>query len=478
MMIESFHRTIAKRFEFRANDTSLRTETVAGITTFFTMAYIVFVQPAVLSGAMFGTETGMDFGALTSATCLSAALATALMGALARYPIALAPGMGQNFFFVFSALPAAAAAGHENPWQTGLGVIFISGALFLVLSLSGIREKLMNLTSRSMSGGIGVGIGLFIAFVGLRNAGVVTTDPGTAVKLNPNLASPDSLIFFLGLVLTAGLCSRGVRGGILWGIVATTLAACVLKLAVSALPESVALAMAVPDSMLAGRFQFADTLVSAPASLSPLFLKMDLAAACSTAMIPFIVAFLFMDVFDTMGTLLGVGERAGLMKEGRLPRARRAMMADAVGTVAGAAMGTSTVTSYIESAAGVEQGGRTGFTALVVAGMFLLALFFGPVIAMVGSYPPITAPALVMVGAMMMRGASKIDWDDLTESLPAFLIMIGIPFSFSIGDGLAIGFISYPIIKTLAGRARELKWPSIAVSVALIFYFVLVRSRM
>jgi len=478
MFLRRLSETLELRFRLTENGTTLRTETIAGVTTFFTMAYIVFVQPAVLSGAMFGIETGMDFGALTTATCLAAAVATSLMGLLARYPIALAPGMGQNFFFVFSALPAAAAAGHSNPWQTCLGVIFISGLLFLALSLTGIRERLMHLTSRSLSGGIGVGIGLFIAFIGLKNAGVVVADPGTAVKLNGTLASPDSLVFFFGLLVTAGLSSRGVRGAILWGIAATTLAACLLKLVLPVLPGSVSEAMGVSDSMLVERFRFADSLVSAPASLSPLLFQLDLAAACSAAMIPFIVAFLFMDVFDTMGTLLGVGERAGLMKDGRLPRANRAMVADAVGTVAGAAMGTSTVTSYIESASGVEQGGRTGLTALVVACLFLLALFFGPVIAMVGSYSPITAPALVMVGAMMMKGAARIDWDDLTESVPAFLIMIGIPFSFSIGDGLAIGFISHPIVKALAGRAKEIKWPSVAVCIALILYFVFVRARM
>ncbi len=442
------------------------------------MAYIVFVQPAVLSGAMFDLETGMDFGALTTATCLSAALATALMGWFAKYPIALAPGMGQNFYFVFSALPAAAAMGHAEPWKVGLGVIFISGVLFLVLSLLGVRERLLNAVSPSLKAAIGVGIGLFIAFIGLRNAGVVATDPGTAVKLNAKLGSPDTLVFFIGLLMTAGLYARGRSGAILWGLLISLSAAALLKLALPLFPEWLNTVTGAPTSMLAERFQFADGLVSAPPPLSPILFQMDLAAACSAVMLPFIVAFLFMDMFDTMGTLLGVGERAGLMKDGKLPRAKRAMMADAVGTVAGAAMGTSTVTSYIESAAGVQQGGRTGLTAMVVAGLFLLAPFFSPIVAMVGSYPPITAPALVMVGALMMRGASKIDWSDTTESIPAFLIVIGIPFTFSIGDGLALGFISYPIVKILAGRSKELGWTSVALSAALILYFVFVRSRM
>ena len=457
---------------------TVRTEVLAGVVTFFTMSYIVFVQPAVLSGAMFGMETGMDFGALTTATCLSAALATALMGWLARYPIALAPGMGQNFFFVFSAIPAAAAMGHDAPWKVGLGVIFVSGVLFLLLSLIGVRERLLNAVSPSMKAGIGVGIGLFIAFIGLRNAGVVVIDPGTAVKLNARLGSPDSLVFFIGLLTAAGFCARGVRGAILWGMLVSTATAAVLKPLLPLIPESWDSRTGASASMLAERFQFADSVMSAPPSLTPVLFQMDLAAACSAAMLPFVLAFLFMDMFDTMGTLIGVGERAGLIRDGKLPRANRAMTADAVGTVAGAVMGTSTVTSYIESAAGVEQGGRTGMTALVVAGLFLLTPFFSPVIAMVGSYPPITAPALVIVGAMMMRGVGKIDWSDHTESIPTFLIIVGIPFAFSIGDGLALGFIAYPIVKALGGRARELSWASVALSAALILYFVLVRSRM
>ncbi len=457
---------------------TVRTEVLAGVVTFFTMSYIVFVQPAVLSGAMFGMETGMDFGALTTATCLSAALATALMGWFARYPIALAPGMGQNFFFVFSTIPAAAAMGHGDPWKVGLGVILVSGVLFLALSLIGIRERLLNAVSPAMKAGIGVGIGLFIAFIGLRNSGVVAIDPGTAVKLNPRLASPDSVVFFVGLLVSAGLYARGVKGAVLWGLLVSTAVAAILKPALPLIPESLEAATGASTSMLAERFQFADRLVSAPPPLTPIFLQVDLVAACSAAMLPFVVAFLFMDMFDTMGTLVGVGERAGLTRDGRLPRVNRAMTADAVGTVAGAIMGTSTVTSYIESAAGVEQGGRTGLTALVVSGFFLLAPFFSPVIAMVGGYPPITAPALVIVGAMMMRGVGKIDWSDHTESIPAFLIIVGIPFTFSIGDGLALGFIAYPIVKALGGRARELSWTSVSLSAALVLYFVLVRSRM
>src|SRR5436309_2636241 len=344
-------------FKLSEHKTTVRTEVVAGLTTFLTMAYIIFVQPSVLSGKMFGTNTGLDFGAVTTATCVSAVLATAIMALYARYPIAQAPGMGENFFFVFSALPAAAAAGFSNGWQVALGVVFVSGVLFLILSLVGLRELIFN-------------------------------------------------------------------------------------------------------------------------AVGPTFLKMDIAHALTPTMLPFVFVFLFMLTFDAIGTLIGVCEQAGFMRDNRLPRAKQAMVSDAIGTVAGAALGTSTVTSFIESAAGVEQGGRTGLTGLVVAALFLLALFFSPLIAIVGSYPPITAPALTIVGAMMMQNVAKIEWKDFTESIPAFLIIIGIPLSHSIADGLALGFISYAIIKGFSGRSREISWLTYALAVVLVLYFVFVRSRM
>src|SRR6266850_1410745 len=433
-------------FQLAENRTNVRTEIVAGLTTFLTMAYIIFVQPAVLSGAMFGKPTGMDFGAITTATCLSAALATTIMALYARYPIAQAPGMGENFFFVFSAIPAAASAGFSNAWQVALGTVFISGLLFLALSVVGLRELIFNSISPSLKSGIATGIGLFIAFIGLQNAGVILKDSGSAVKLSPHFGSPDLIVFFVGLLATAVLHARKVRGSILWGMMAATVLAISLKLLLSPAP-GITIAPEARDSMLLNRFAFAHAIVAAPPSLAPTFLKIDLFHALSPRMLPFVFVFLFMLTFDAIGTLVGVCEQAGFMQQNRLPRARQAMVSDAVGPVAGAALGTSTVTSFIESAAGVEQGGRTGLTGLVVAGLFLLALFFTPLIAMVGSYPPITAPALVIVGAMMIQNVAKIDWKDYSESVPAFLTMIGIPLSFSIADGLALGFISYPIIK-------------------------------
>jgi adenine/guanine/hypoxanthine permease len=462
---------LEKFFKLAENGTTVRTEALAGMTTFLTMAYIIFVQPAVLSGKMFGFDTGMDFGSITTATCLSAALATALMALLARYPIAQAPGMGENFFFVFSAIPAAAAAGFPNGWQVALGVVFISGMLFLILSLVGLRQMIFNAIRPSMKSAIAAGIGLFIAFIGLQEAGVILKDPGSAVKLNAHFSSPDLIIFFAALLTTTALHARNIRGSILWGIVGATALAMVLKLGLSANPSPL-----VANSMLAKRFQFAHHIVAMPPSLAPTVFKMDIAHAFSLKMLPFIFVFLFMLTFDAIGTLIGVCEQAGFMRDDKLPRARQAMVSDAVGTVAGAALGTSTVTSFIESASGVAQGGRTGLTGLVVAALFLLALFFSPLIAMVGSYPPITAPALVMVGAMMSQNVGKIDWKDRTESMPAFLTMIGIPLSYSIADGLALGFISYPIVKLFSGRGGEVGWLTYLLAAVLVLYFVLVRS--
>lgn len=478
-------------FGLSKRGTNVRTELLAGLTTFLTMAYIVFVQPAVLSGKSFGFETGLDFGAVTTATCLAAALATIIMGLYANYPIGQAPGMGENFFFVLSVIPAAAAMisakvaegslqpGETTPWQIALGVVFIAGVLFLLISLLGIREMLLSAVSRSMRNGIAIGIGLFIAFIGLKNASLILPDKDMAVKLNSHFASLDLVVFFFGILFTAGLYARKIRGSIIWGILAATGLAVVLKIGLPYMPDVISKADVVAHSrlMAPGGLQVADRVVAVPPSMGPTFLKMDLVNALSWTMFPFILIFLFMDLFDTLGTLIGVSEQADLIEGDKLPRAKQAIMSDAVGTVAGAAMGTSTVTSFIESAAGVEQGGRTGLTAVTVAGLFLLTLFFSPIIAMVGSYAPITAPALVVVGSLMMRNVTKIDWSDYTESMPSFLIIIGIPLTFSIADGLALGFIAYPIIKIFAGRGGEVKWLMYAIALILICYFLFVRTQ-
>lgn len=444
-----------KFFRLSENNTTVRIEILAGATTFLTMAYIIFVQPAVLSGSMFGFETGMDFGAVTTATCLAAALATAIMALYARFPIAQAPGVGENFFFVFTVIPAAAAAGYTNSWQVALGVVFIAGVIFLLLSIIGLRQMIIDSVSPSMKNGIAVGIGLFIAFIGLQNTGLIIKDPGTAVKLNTDFASPDLIIFFVGLFLTGALHIRKVRGSIFWGIIGATALAIIFKLILPLAPALISESSIYTESVLNANFQLANKVADLPPSLAPTFFKMDLKHALTLAMLPSIIIFLFMDIFDTVGTLIGVSEQAGFIKDNKLPRAEKAMLSDAVGTVAGACLGTSTVTSFVESAAGVEQGGRTGLTSLTTAVLFILALFFAPIIAMVGSYPSITAPALVIVGSMMLRNITKLDWNDYSEFIPAFMIMIGIPLTYSILDGIALGFISFALLKLFSGRIKE-----------------------
>ena len=290
-------------------------------------------------------------------------------------------------------------------------------------------------------------------------------DPGTIVRLNPDWLSPDLMVFFSGLFTAGALHARGVRGSILWGIGVATLMAVVLKAATAGV-----------EGAVMERFVIADAILAPPPALSPTFFKMDLVAALSLAMLPYVLVLLLMDFFDTLGTLVGVTEAARLVEKGAFPHPQRAYISDAVGTLAGAAMGTSTVTSFIESAAGVEQGARTGLAGLTTAALFLLALFFTPLVAMVASYPPLTAPALVLVGAMMMRSVRRIDWSDTTEALPAFLILIGIPLSYSISDGLALGFVAYAILKIGSGRVRELRWPMAVTAAVLLLYLVILRG--
>lgn len=471
-------------FRLRENGTNVPTELLAGLTTFLTMAYIIVVQPQVLSGRMFNTNTGMDFGAVTTATCVSAAIATLIMGLYARYPIALAPGMGENFVFTLSLIPAAQAwlhtQGQNGPlsaaatsaWAIALGVIFYSGVLFFVLSIIGVRERLLEAVSPSMRNAIAAGIGLFIALLGLQGASIIVGTPSQIVKLSPRLASPDVVIFFIGLLVTAGLYSRRVPGSIVVGIIAATILAVLLQWLARAIPQIGEQPM-VKESLLMQRFVPAREPVSRPPSMWPTFARMDLIHALAPPMVPFIFIFLFMDLFDTLGTLVGVSEQAGFIKDNRIPRAKQALMADSIGTVVGAVCGTSTVTSYIESAAGVEQGGRTGLTALTVAVLFLVAPFFAPVIEMIGSYPPITASALLIVGSMMMKNVLKIEWHRPAEAIPAFMTMTGIVFSYSIADGLAVGFIIYPLVKLLAGEGRQVHWLMYGLAIVLLVYLVL-----
>ncbi len=433
--------------------TDVRTEVLAGVTTFLTMAYIIFLQPAVLSKDLVGRPTGLDFGAVLLATCVGSALASMLMGWLADYPIALAPGMGENFFFV-TVVMSLGALGVREPWRVALGMVFLSGVVFIVLTLVRVREAVIDAISPSMRNGIAAGIGLFIAFIGLRNGGLIVGKSGTLLGLAPRLVSADVAVFCMGLTAAAVLVVRRVRGALLWGIVV-----------------GAATASALGKIHLAG-------IVGLPSVGRGAWLAMDLSTALQPSLLPFIVVFLFMGLFDTVGTLVGVAEQAGLLRDDRLPRANRALLADAMGITAGACLGTSTITCYVESAAGVAAGGRTGLTAIVTGGLFLVALGFGPVVSAVGGYLPITAPALVLVGTMMLQNVRKIAWEDPSEAIPVFLTMVGIPLCYSIADGLAIGFVSYPVIKLLGGRGREVRWPAYVMAGLLTAYFLAVRSRL
>ncbi|MCK9555285.1 NCS2 family permease [bacterium] len=424
-------------FKLKEKGTNVGTEFVAAVTTFLTMSYIVFVQPAILSADFNGNPTGMDFNAVMIATCLSAAIATFMMGVYANYPIAQAPGMGENIFFV-SVIMSISAMGVQNSWQIALGIVFLSGVLFLLVALFNIRAKLLNVISPSMKNAIAVGIGLFIAFLGLQKAKLIIAGPGTLIQMNSDILSKDIGIFVFGLILIAVFLMRRVRGAILIGIICSAVLAAVL-----------------------GKIEFAG-LVSRPPSIEPTFFKMDIAGIFKKLpfqdYLSFIIIFLFMDVFDTIGTIIGVSEQAGLIVDNKLPRANRALMSDAVGTVAGACLGTSTVTSYIESASGVEAGGRTGLTSVFISMFFVFAVFFSPLIKTIASYEAITAPALVIVGAMMTKNVVNIKWTDYSESIPAFLTMMGIPLTCSISNGLAFGFIAYPVMKLFSGRIKETSW--------------------
>jgi AGZA family xanthine/uracil permease-like MFS transporter len=417
-------------FKLRAHGTTVRTECVAGLTTFLTMVYIVFVNPEILSAA------GMPRDAVFVATCLAAALGSAIMGVYANYPIALAPGMGLNAYFAFV---VCGALGYS--WQAALGAVFVSGCLFVVVSLLRVREWIVNAIPRSLKLAISAGIGLFLAIIGLKNAGLIAADPATFVTLG-RLGEPGPLYAIAGLLVIVGLEARRVTGGIVIGILGVT-----------------AVAIALGHAQLAGVF-------AAPPSLAPTLLALDLAAALDAGLVAVVLTFFLVELFDATGTLIGVSHRAGLLdKDGKLPRLNRALLADSTAIVAGSLLGTSSTTAYIESAAGTSVGGRTGLTAVVVALLFLLALFVAP---LAGSVPPFaTAPALIFVAVLMTRGLAEIAWDDLTEAAPAVLCAVAMPFTFSIAHGIAFGFVSYAGVKLLAGRAREV--PIAVWAIALVF---------
>ncbi len=423
---------LEKWFHLQESGTTVKREIVAGCTTFMTLSYIIFVQPAVLSTA------GMDPGAVMAATCITSALAMVLMALLANYPIALAPGMGHNFYFTFTVCLTLGIS-----WQNALGAVFIAGVLFILLFFVGLREKVMTILPVSLRNAIPAGIGLLIALVGLEWAGLIAAHPATYVTLG-DLKSPPALLSLFGVVVIAILFALKVRGAILIGILASTIV-----------------------GLITGMVKF-QGVVSAPPSIAPTFLKLQIPnILVDPKLISIIFIFIFLDLFDTVGTLVGVGEQGGFMVDGKLPKARQALLSDAVATSAGALLGTSTVTSYIESASGISAGGRTGLTNIVTAILMLLTLFFNPLIKMVGAgYPiaentflyPIVAPALIIIGSLMLKNVVSIDWDDVTESIPAFLTLLLMPLTISITEGIAFGFIFYALLKLVTRQGRQVHW--------------------
>jgi AGZA family xanthine/uracil permease-like MFS transporter len=424
--------SLERLFHVHARGSSLSREIVGGLTTFVTMSYVVFVHPAVLGIA------GMDTGAVMTATCVAAAIATALMGLWANYPIAVAPAMGHNFYFALVVCGPVAAGGLGVPWPLALGANFLAGVAFLALTLTGVRERLLDAIPAPLKHAIAVGIGLLLALVGFEWGGLVRDAPGTLLALG-DLHQPPVVIAAAGTLLTAALLARGFRGAILVGTLATAAAA-----------------------VSAGLLPY-QGLVAAPPPLAPTFARLDVAGALRPDLLPVIAVLFFLGLFDTIGTLVGVAGEGGLLVGGRLPRAREAMATDAIGTMIGTVLGTSTVTAYVESAAGVAAGARTGLASLVTAACLLAALVLSPLARLAGQgiplggavLYPVVAPALIVVGSFMVRGVSRIDFADPPAGIAAFLTIVVMPFAFSITEGIAVGSITYAVLMLAAGRARE-----------------------
>jgi AGZA family xanthine/uracil permease-like MFS transporter len=425
-------------FNLKANGTTFHTEIVAGLTTFMTMAYILAVNPNILSA------TGMNKGAVFTATALASFIAILVMALWAKLPFGLAPGMGLNAFFAFTVV-----LGMGYSWQFALTAVFIEGIIFLMLTLFNIREAIVDSIPINLKHAVSTGIGLFIAFIGLSNAGIIVSSEATLVELG-NLGNSEALVALTGLIIIGVLLVFRVKGALLIGVLLAT--AMAVPLNITSLPQS--------------------GWIDTPPSIEPLFFKFEFHNVFTMDMLVVLFTFLFVDMFDTIGTLVGVTSKAGMLDaKGKVPRAKQALFADAIGTTFGAMLGTSTVTTYVESASGVAEGGRTGLTSLVVGAMFLLALFFGPVFTMIPSAA--TAPALIVVGLFMMGPIRKINLDDYSEAIPAFLTIIMMPLTYSIAEGIAFGIITFVLLKLFTGKSNQISWVTIAVAVFFLMKFVL-----
>ena len=422
-------------FRFAELNANWRTELLAGLTTFITMAYIIFVNPSILA------ETGMPIAAVTIATCLCAAFGSILMGALANYPLALAPGMGLNAYFTYTVVLKMGV-----PWQTALGAVFISGIIFLLLTFGGIRQRLVAAIPYQLHAAVAGGIGLFIAFIGLRNSGIIVSDPVTAVTIG-NLRNPATALAIFGILLIAVLQAFRVKASMLIGVLGTMLL-----------------------GILCHQVHWNPSTVS-PLALKDTAFHLDLRGALKLNAFEIIFVFLFVDLFDNIGTLVAVTERAGLIaKDHTIPRLDKIFFADATATVVGSLAGTSTVTSYIESSAGVAVGGRTGVTAIVTGLLFFLAIFIAPVVGAIPDFA--TAPALILVGALMVAGAARIDWEEPRVAIPSFLTLITIPLTYSIATGLSFGIISFAALEIATGRARRQHWMLYLLAALFLFRFI------
>lgn len=429
-----------KYFEFEKLGTNYRREFIGGLTTFLSMAYILAVNPLMLS------EGGLDYDSVFVATALAAAIGTLFMGIIAKYPIALAPGMGLNAFFVYTVIFEM-----QVPWQTALTGVFFSGLIFIVLSLSGIRETIINAIPAQLKNAVGAGIGLFITFVGLQNAGIIIDSPSTLVSLG-DLTDSNTLLAVFGIVITVILMTKKVNGGIFYGLVITAIVGMIFNL------------VDPPNGIVSSVPSVAPTFGAAFEAFS------DPSQIFNVQFLAIVLTFLFVDFFDTAGTLLGVAGQAGLVKDNKLPRAGRALLADSMATVTGAVLGTSTTTSYVESSAGVAAGARSGFASVVTGVLFLLALFFSPLLSVVTS--AVTAPAMIIVGALMVASLAGVEWNRFEVAVPAFLTMIFMPLSYSIATGIAVGFIFYPITMIMAKRHKEIHPIMYGMFVIFVLYFI------